>query len=164
MQSLGNYTFGWDPDNMTMPYKDKVTAEVATHAGSQIFEWDATIVGKEITLEWAYLELPQWNGMRSKYLRTGTQYVWDPDLSGGTTYNVTIKSMTGKYFRTVMDDRDLRRDVKVVLSIRSVAVYATTTTTTTTYTLTTTTTTSTTTVTTFTTTSTTSTTSTTTTS
>ena len=144
MQSLGNYTFGWNPDNMTMPYKDKVTAEITTHEGSQIFEWGATIVGKEITLEWSFLELPQWNGMRSKYLETGTVYIWDPDLSGGTTYNVTIKSMIGKYFRVVMDDRALRRDVKVVLSIRSVALYATTTTTTTTYTTTTTTTSSTT--------------------
>lgn len=130
MQKLGGYTFYWDPDEMTMPYSDKTVAEVQTFEGTQIFEWAATIVGKEVVLKWDFMPIGMWNALRQRYLATGTQYTWDPEIVGGTTYSVVLKSLQGTYFKHLKEDSEWRKDVALVLSIRSKVAIATTTTTT----------------------------------
>jgi len=139
-QTLGNRTFYWDPDEMTMPYSDKVTAEEKTFGGSQVFEWAATIVGKQVTLKWDYMPLGMYNDLRRKYLRTGQTYTWDPALANGETFSVIIKNLEGVYFKHLKEDSTYRKDVVLTLSIRSKVLSATTTTTSTTTSTTTTTT------------------------
>lgn len=136
MQSLGGYTFYWNPDEMTMPYSEKVVAEVESHGGTQLFEWTASIIGKEVVLKWEFMPIGMWNALRRRYLETSTQYVWDPEIVGGTTYNVVIKSLTGGYLKNVHEDNENRINVEMRLGIRSKELIATTTTTTSTTTTT----------------------------
>jgi hypothetical protein len=136
MQKLGGYTFYWDPDEMTMPYSEKTVAEAKTFGGTQIFEWDATIIGKEVVLKWDYMPIGMWNALRRRYLATGTLYTWNPEIAGGTTYSVVIKKLDGSYFKHMREDTEWRRAVTMVLSLRSKVTTATTTTTTSTTTTT----------------------------
>ena len=129
MQSLGGYTFQWNPDDMTMPYSEKTVSEVISFSGTQLFEWTASIVGKEVILSWDYMSNGQYNALRRRYVETGTQYVWDPDI-GGTTFNVIIKSLEGSYFKHLSEDIAYRKNVVMTLSLRSKATIQTTTTTT----------------------------------
>jgi hypothetical protein len=127
-QILGRYTFYWDPDEMTMPYSEKTVSEAKTHAGTQIFEWTASIVGKEVTLKWDFMPLFMYRMLRRKYLRTGETYTWNPQLDDGQTFSVVIKYLEGTYFKVLKEDTEYRKDVIMVLSIRSKVLTATTTT------------------------------------
>jgi len=129
-QRLGSYTFEWDPDEMTMPYSEKVVAEVETYGGTEIFEWTPSIVGKEVTLTWKLMSIGMWNALRRRYLVTGTTYVWDPAIVGGTTYNVVIKKLEGSYIKQLLETKGYREGVSMVLSIRSKSNIGETTTTT----------------------------------
>lgn len=121
---------------MTIPEGEKEVAEVKTFGGSQIFEWPITIVGKEVTLKWDFMKLGQYNALRRMYYNNGVEYTWDPEETGGGTYSVIIKKCTGEYFKNLLNDSIYRKDVVVVMSIRSKVLTATTTTTTTTHTTT----------------------------
>ena len=136
MQKLGGYTFYWDPDEMSMPYSEKTVAEAKTFGGSQVFEWDATIVGKEVVLKWDYMPVGMFNALRRRFLNTGTLYTWDPEIVGGTTYSVVIKKLEGAYFKHMREDTEWRRGVKMTLSLRAKVVVGQTTTTTSTTTTT----------------------------
>jgi|GEM_PF-3041262 len=132
LQTFGNYKFYWDPNEMTMPYSEKIVAEQITFGGSQLFEWAATIVGKEVVLKWDFMPLGMYNNLRRKYLRTGQTYTWNPQLANGETFSVVIKNLEGTYFKHLNEDNTYRKDVTMVLSIRSKVLTATTTTTSTT--------------------------------
>jgi hypothetical protein len=131
-QSLSGYTFEWDPDETSMPYSSKTVAEVQTFGGTELFEWEASIVGKEVVLKWDHMEVGMFNALRRRYLVMGTTYVWDPDI-GGNTFNVVIKDFSGKYLRNFTENSsyvNYRENVVMVLSIRSRATTMTTSTTT----------------------------------
>jgi len=132
LQTLGNYKFYWDPDEMTMPYSEKIVAEEKTFGGSQIFEWEATIIGKEVNLKWDFMPLGMYNNLRRKYMRLGQTYTWDPQLTNGETFSVAITGLQGTYFKHLKENSTWRKDVILTLSIRSKVVSATTTTTSTT--------------------------------
>lgn len=140
MQSLGGYTFYWDPDKMGIPEKRKSFSRVQTYTGSAIFEWSAILEGTEITLEWNFMPKGMYNALRAKYLQTGVTFVWNPN-TGGNTYNVRIKDLIGEYHDVVNHGGAWRQKVKLALDIRSKEsiVQSTTTTTTSTTTSTTTT-------------------------
>ena len=126
---LGNYSFEWNPDRMTIPEKYRPISEIKTYQGSAIFLWDILLQGIPVTLEWKYLSLDQYDEMRAKYL-AGTEVEFNPD-TGGTSYNVMVISLTGQYMDVVHSDSAYRQNTKMILSIRSTASTTTTTTTTT---------------------------------
>ncbi len=136
-QRIGSTIFTWDPDMMTIPESKKTVSRVATYAGSAIFQWSDFIEGTEITLKWDLMPAAQYSALRSKYLTTDT-YEWNPGLSGGETYNVKIIDMSGSYVEVLHDDIAYRKDVVIVLDIRSKGSTTTTTSSTTTTTTTTT--------------------------
>jgi hypothetical protein len=135
-QTLGGYAFYWDPDNMDIPEKKKDVAESKTYGGSAIFEWAAILEGTKVVLEWKYMPKGMYTALRLMYLQIGTAFIWNPQ-TGGNTYNVRITDLQGDYFGTVHHEGPFRRNVKMILSVRSLAAVLQSTTTTTTSTTTT---------------------------
>jgi hypothetical protein len=131
---LGSYTFEWNPDRMSIPESKKEVSEVKTYDGSAIFLWDSLLQGVPVTLEWRYMSLDQYDQLRALFL-SGDSVEFNPD-TGGTSYNVIIVSLVGRYLDVLHSDNNYRQNVKMVLSIRSTASTTTTTTTTTTSTTT----------------------------
>jgi hypothetical protein len=129
MMRLGDYSFEWNPDKMTIPERYRPISEVETYQGSAIFLWDILLQGIPVTLEWKYLSIDQYNKMRAKYL-AGVEVEFNPD-TGGTSYNVMVLSLIGQYIDVVHSDSIYRQNTKMILSIRSAASTTTTTTTTT---------------------------------
>lgn len=137
MQTLGGHAFFWDPDKMSIPEKQKDVAVTKTYGGSAIFEWAAILQGTKVQLEWDFMPSGTYKKLRQQYLLTGVTYIWDPQ-TGGNTYNVQIVRLEGAYFGTVHHEGAYRRDVKLILDIRSkAAILQSTTTTSTTSTTTT---------------------------
>jgi len=130
MQSLGGYTFYWNPDKMSIPEKKKNFSRVTTYGGSAIFEWAAILQGTQVTLEWNYMPKGMYKALRLLYLQTGTTFTWNPEI-GGTTYSVRINDLTGEYHEVVNHGGYYRQRVKLVLDIRTTVTTAVSTTTTT---------------------------------
>lgn len=146
-QRIGDYTFVWNPDEMTIPERRKTVSSVKTYTGSALFQWGAFIAGTEVELTWEWVSEAQYRQLRKKYLSLNT-FEWNPEL-GGTTYSIVIKYLEGKFFTTGLYEQPYRKDVRMILEIReTMSTTSTTSTTTTTVTTTTLTTTSTTVVTT----------------
>jgi hypothetical protein len=135
MQTLGGYTFYWDPDVMSIPEKKKMVAVAETYGGSAIFEWAAILQGTKVVLEWDMMPKGMYKKLREQYLATGTEYVWNPQ-TGGNTYTVRIVGLEGTYFGTVHHEGHYRRNVKLTFDIRSLAAVLQSSTTTTTSTTT----------------------------
>ena len=133
MQTLGGYTFYWNPDVMTIPEKKKTVALTTTYGGSAVFEWEAILQGTKVVLEWNFMPSGMYKKLRQQYLNVDTVYEWNPEV-GGNTYNVRIVELKGEYFGTVHAEGDYRRNIKLTFDVRSMATVsqATSTTTTTT--------------------------------
>jgi len=129
MQSLGGYTFYWNPDRMSIPEKQKMVSRVETYGGSAVFEWEAILQGTLVELWWNYMPKGMYKKLREMFLNVGTNYEWNPDI-GGTRFSVKVVSLDGRYFETTLHDSSWRGDVKLKLDIRTVTVTMTTTTTT----------------------------------
>ena len=119
-QTLGGYQFFWDPDNMGIPEKQKTVAVAETYGGSAFFEWEAILEGTRVQLEWDFMPKGMYKQLRTMYLLTGQDYVWDPN-TGGNTYTVRIEKLEGAYFGTVHHEGAYRQNVKLTLNIRSLA-------------------------------------------
>jgi len=119
-QKLGGYTFYWDPDNVTIPEKQKQVAVTDTYGGSAIFEWAAILEGTKVQLEWDMMPKGMYKTLRTMYLQTGVTFVWDPN-TGGNTYNVVMEALEGAYMGTVHHEGQFRQNVKLTLNIRSLA-------------------------------------------
>lgn len=136
MQTLGGYTFYWDPDVMSIPEKQKTVAVTQTYGGSALFEWEAILQGTKVVLEWNFMPKGMYKKLRQQYLNTATIYEWNPQ-TGGNTYNVRMVGLEGQYFGTVQHEGLYRRNVKLTFDVRSKATILQSTTTTTTSTTTT---------------------------
>ena len=93
---LGAYTFVYNPGQMSAIKSEKSTAKVVTYSSIGFFTWGATIVGKEITLEWNILEVEQVDNLKTLYV-ADVPVVWDPQDGYGKTYNVEIYSLDWDY-------------------------------------------------------------------
>ena len=120
MQTLGGYTFYWNPDKMSIPEKRKSVSSVRTYGGSAVFEWAAIMQGTVVRLEWNFLPKGMYNALRDMYLQTGVTFVWDPEV-GGNTYNVKIVSLSGTYHEVVHHGGSWRQKVLMTFDIRSFA-------------------------------------------
>jgi len=136
MQTLGGYTFYWNPDVMSIPEKQKTVAITATYGGSAIFEWSAILQGTKVVLEWEFMPRGMYKQLRIMYLQVGTTFIWNPEV-GGNTYNVKIANLEGEYFQNTFYDSKWRRNVKMTFDVRSLSAVLQSTSTTTTSTTTT---------------------------
>jgi hypothetical protein len=114
--SLGSYTFDRNPVQFDVPKKIKYSANVSTYSGESYFSWGTGIAGQRITLEWDWMTSTAFDQFQS-ILEEDAQKVWDP--KSGSTYNVEVLSLDGKYVESSLLDAPWRRDVKLSLLIRS---------------------------------------------
>lgn len=118
---LGDYTFEWLPDSMTIPEVKKTVAVVPTYSGSAIFQWDPLIQGEQVTLKWNFCSIEQYDALRAEYFKTAS-VLWVTDQMSGETplnYNVMVINLVGTYFDVHLDDLPYRKDVTLTLDIRS---------------------------------------------
>ena len=118
MQSLGGYTFYWNPDEMTIPEKMRDVSVTKTYGGSAIFEWAAVLQGKKVELKWRFMPKGMYKKLRELYVPIGQVYEWDPE-TGGNTYNVKITNLEGGYHEVVLHDGKYRPEATLTLDIRS---------------------------------------------
>lgn len=94
----------------------KSVVNVPTLSGSAIFQWAATIQGVLVSLAWDDISETFYENLRTKYLSTNT-VVFDP--KDGNTYNVIVEELTGSYIQYGLEDIPYRKDVELILNIRS---------------------------------------------
>jgi len=100
---LGTYTFAEDPaDTDDLIKSVNHSSHLKTYSSVQRFNWGASIVGKLVTLQWGAMPAAQYDSIHTKWL-AGAPITWDPKLTSGATFTVTIENMTGKYFITQED-------------------------------------------------------------
>lgn len=114
--TLGSYTFTENPQRMTLVESYKDVATVKTYGGTAVFQWDATIAGKDVDLEWDNLSETMYDQLRTLYVDDST-VVFDPQ--NGNTYNVIVKNLEGKYINYGLEDIPVREDVTLTLHILS---------------------------------------------
>lgn len=134
---LGDYTFEYDPDDMTPPKRVKAAASQRTYSSAVFFEWPAFLAGLTLELFWDSMPSAQFDNLNAKF-QAGGSYEFNPDIGSGViSYNVEILSFTGVYEKVILDDFDYRRNVQMELMISSQASTTTTSSTTSTTTSTT---------------------------
>ena len=75
---LGGYTFDWNPDTFTLPQPEKSTGKVKTYSSVAFFSWGLSLLGKEISLEWDWMGVDQYERLRSLF-EANAPVVWDPE-------------------------------------------------------------------------------------
>jgi len=115
-QTLNSYEFWRDPNNFTIPRKVKFSASVPTYGGVAYFSWGTFTAGQEIILEWDQMTSTMFDQLQT-ILEFDTQVVWNPQT--GTSYNVEVLQLEGRYVRNALLDAEYREDVKLSLLIRS---------------------------------------------
>ena len=98
---LGEYTFDWNPDTFTLPQPEKSTGKVKTYSSVAFFSWGVSLLGKEISLEWDWMGVDQYERLRNLF-EANAPVVWDPEgkvrLFHGTVTNgpfLPAKILTG---------------------------------------------------------------------
>ena len=100
---LGGYTFAEDPAIPDDIIKSiNYSSHLKTYSSVQRFNWGASIIGKLVTLPWGAMSAAQYNSIHALWI-AGAAITWDPKLTGGATFTVTIENLTGKYFITQED-------------------------------------------------------------
>ena len=113
---LDSYTFPENPQEMDLVEAKKVLATVKTYEGEAIFQWDANIQDLSVMLRWDNISNTFWDNLRTKYLSTSS-VVFNPQ--NGSTYNVIVQELIGKYVQYGLEDIPHRKDVELTLNIRS---------------------------------------------
>lgn len=115
---FGAHTIAWNPNSgFDIVRKRKPCASVDTYTGVAYFGWTPLLAGKEINLEWDYLDATEFDILDALYV-TDDQIVWDLLGDGTECYNVIIKNLDATYFLKY-DDSYIRKDVKMTLLIMS---------------------------------------------
>lgn len=114
---LGAYTFTRNPERMTSVLeKDLTVAVVKTYSSAHRFSWPASLVGKQVTLEWDYLDTTMYNTLQSMY-EADISYTFFPNGGVTNSFTVYIDSLTGTYFLKAAPTTGFRKDVRMALSI-----------------------------------------------
>jgi hypothetical protein len=116
---LGTYTFAANPNAMTLIQKEKDNASVRTYTSVAYFDWGASYAGKKLELTWDKMTAGQYDSLMA-LSDACEQVVFDPQDEEDLTFNVEILELTGEYHVNLgVDDRALRKDVKMTLLIMS---------------------------------------------
>lgn len=113
---LDSYTFPENPQEMDLVEAKKVVAKITTYSGQALFQYDENIQDLSVVLRWDNISETFWDNLRTKYLATAS-VVFDPQ--DGSTYNVVVEDLTGKYVQYGLEDIPVRKDVALTLNIRS---------------------------------------------
>lgn len=113
---LDSYTFPENPQESDLVEAKKVLAKITTYGGQAVFHYDANIQDLSIVLRWDNISNTFWDNLRTKYLASDT-VVFDPQ--NGSTYNVIVEDLIGKYVQYGLEDIPHRKDVELTLNIRS---------------------------------------------
>ena len=116
MMTLGAYTFTLNPEKADMPLAEKRASSEQTLGASAYFSWGTFLIGSTITLEWSYMPVAMFAELNSLN-QADTQVVFNP--GSGTSYNVEILSLKGKWFLDQTAGAQFRGDVKLELVIMS---------------------------------------------
>jgi len=76
---LGDYTFTWTPEKWELPDEVRYSSYVKTYQGGAFFSWGTDIKGVEITLEWEFMPVAQYERLQ-ELLRADAEVVWDPEM------------------------------------------------------------------------------------
>jgi len=112
--TIGSCTPALGPNAMTVIQAYKPIAVCQTYGGVSYFGWPATIVGKELTLEWPLMSKADFDALNALYAADAV-VVFDPNDGSGLTYNVNITALTGRYYMRSA----WRSEVRVTLLIMS---------------------------------------------
>lgn len=118
---IGTHTCPIDPMRMTMVRKDKSCASVPTYTSVAYFSWGASIIGKEILLEWPVMDAAAFDALQTIY-EADASFTFTPN-DGVTTssYTVEMTSFTGDYWRgRGKSAAETRKNVKMTLLILAV--------------------------------------------
>ncbi len=119
--SIGAVTLRHNPIRMTLVRPEKRSASSETYSSVAYFSWGTSIVGKEIDIEWSYMESDEFDDLDDLF-KTDAPVVFDPQDGSGKTYNVEITRLNGEYFRTLdFSAGHFRRNVKMTVLILSEA-------------------------------------------
>ena len=114
--TLNAVEFWRNPDTFTIPKKVKHSSWVQTYGGVAYFSWGTFLAGQEIVLEWKLMTSTMF-GQLQTILELDSQVVWNPQT--GTSYNVDVLRLEGRYVRNALLDADYREDVQLSLLIRT---------------------------------------------
>lgn len=122
LMTIGTHTLKRNPHQMTVIRADKSCAKVMTYTSVAFFSWGTSIIGKDIILEWPYMEGDEFDSLDTIF-KADAQIVLDPN-DGGSNYNIQMAALDGKYY---MGGRGVtnaakRKDVSMTLTIMSVVV------------------------------------------
>lgn len=117
--SIGGITLSHNPSEMTIVRPQKSSAEVQTYSSVAFFSWGASIIGMAVELSFSYMDSVEFDDLDDLY-KADTPVVFDPQDGSSKAYNVEIKFLDGKYFRTLeIAAGNLRKDVRIILLILS---------------------------------------------
>jgi hypothetical protein len=115
---LGTYTFDWLPSKMPPMVPEKRSAAVKTFSGVAYFSWGASIVGKEVQLEWDLMREAQFDSLQALF-EADLPVLWDLDVAGHINYMVEITGLDGELLEVVNYDQPFREKVKLALLVLS---------------------------------------------
>ncbi len=117
--SIGSVTLRHNPSRMTLVRPEKHSAAKETYSSVAYFSWGTSIVGKEIDLEWSYMESDEFDDLDDLF-KADSPVVFNPQDGSGKTYNVEITQLDGEYFRTLdFSAGHFRQNIKMTLLVLS---------------------------------------------
>lgn len=120
--SIGTVTLDHNPTKMTIVRQEKSCAAVQTYASVAFFSWGASIIGKELDLDFSYMDAAVFDDLDDLY-KADAAVVFDPQDGSTKTYNVEITRLDGEYHRTfALTTGYLRKNVRITLLILSEVV------------------------------------------
>jgi hypothetical protein len=120
--SIGTVTLDHNPTKMTIVREQKSCAAVDTYSSVAFFSWGTSIIGKEIDLEFSYVDSAIFDDLDDLY-KADAPVVFNPQDGSNKTFNVEIMNLDGDYHRTLdVTSGHLRKNVKMTLLILSEVV------------------------------------------
>lgn len=119
MVIIGDWTPSVNPTKITIPRPEKPSAAVLTYDSVAYFGWPATIVGKQILLEWDYMPTDEFESLDLLYQADVEQEFAVNSNSAFPRYNVNLLALDGAYHMQTWSGDGFRRDVKLALLIMS---------------------------------------------
>jgi hypothetical protein len=116
MMVLDSYEFTLNPEECDMPVPENRAELTKTLGGMAYFSWGAFIEGSVLELKWTYMAVSMFDSLQTK-MEAGAEVVFAP--GNGSSYNVMIKSLKGKWFLDQTVAAQFRGNVTMELAIIS---------------------------------------------
>ena len=117
---LGTLTFIQNPSKMSVIRKDKPTAYVVTFTNVAYFSWDASYIGKVLTLSWEYMISSDFDAVDAIFVADVPVSFYVNDGSG-RGFTVNVLTLNGDYFGDMDSSTSSHRE-SVTLELLIMAV------------------------------------------